>query len=82
MIHLELQPELEAQLAAQSEACGLPIENLIQNIVAERLTNANLLDQADTLEGIRRGLADEAAGRTYPAHEVFAELDREYGLQG
>ena len=82
MIHLELQPELEAQLAAQSEASGLPIEDLIENIVAERLTNANLMDQADTRDGMRCGLADEAAGRTYPAHEVFAKLDREYGLQG
>lgn len=82
MIQLELQPELEAQLAAEAEATGLPMANLIQNIVSERLTEATLLDQDEAREGIRCGLADEAAGRTHPAHEVFAELDREYGLQG
>ncbi len=42
----------------------------------------DLLDAAEAREGILRGLADVAAGRTRPASEVFAELDREFGIQG
>ena len=81
MIHLELQPEIEAQLTAEAQASGVQIAALIQNILTERIMDATL-DQAEAREGIRRGLADEAAGSIRPAHEVFAELDREYGLQG
>ncbi len=36
MIQLELQPELEAQLAAEAEAAGLPLPELIQNIILKR----------------------------------------------
>ena len=82
MIELQLQPEIEAELAAKAEARGLGVADLVQNIVAERLAEENLREEAEAREGIRRGLADAAAGRTRPAHEVFAELDREYGLRG
>lgn len=42
----------------------------------------DLLDEADAREGIRRGLADIEAGRIRSARAAFAELDREYGIQG
>jgi len=41
-----------------------------------------LLDEADSREGIRRGLADIEAGRIRSAQDAFADLDREYGIQG
>jgi len=40
----------------------------------------DIADEADAREGIRRGLADIAAGRTRPAREVLTELDKEYHI--
>jgi hypothetical protein len=36
MIHLELQPEIEAQLAAEAQARGLALDDYIEKIVASR----------------------------------------------
>ncbi len=41
-----------------------PIERFLEDMVTERLAE----------KGLRRGLEDIAAGRTYPAHEVFAHF--------
>jgi predicted transcriptional regulator len=37
-------------------------------------------EREETLEGIREGLADAAAGRTQPLAEAFADLRREFNL--
>jgi predicted transcriptional regulator len=37
-------------------------------------------EREETLEGIRQGLADAAAGRMQPLEEAFADLRREFGL--
>ncbi len=37
MIHLDLQPEVEAELAAQALSHGLPIERYLKNMVTDRL---------------------------------------------
>ncbi len=36
MIHLELQPEIEAQLAAEAQARGLALDRYIEKIVTAR----------------------------------------------
>ena len=36
MLHLELQPDLEAQLAQEAQSRGLPIERYIERIVEAR----------------------------------------------
>ena len=47
---------------------------------AEHQRLLDIADEADAREGIRRGLADIAAGRTRPAREVLTELDKEYHI--
>ena len=42
----------------------------------------DVVDEADARDGIRRGLADIEAGRIRSARDAFADLDREYGIQG
>ncbi len=71
MIYLDLQPEVEAELAAQALSQGLPIERYLEDMVTERLAE----------EGLRRGLEDIATGRTYSAHEVFAQFRERHGIQ-
>jgi predicted transcriptional regulator len=73
MIHLELQPEIEARFASEAEAQGMPLERYVESL----LTSAFEED-----EELREGLADIAAGRTRPAREVFAELHERYGIRG
>ncbi|WP_435008216.1 ribbon-helix-helix domain-containing protein [Tundrisphaera lichenicola] len=48
---------------------------------ALKLLEAHIRDEAETLEGIRKGLADVEAGRTQPLAEAFAEIRRELGLK-
>jgi prevent-host-death family protein len=37
-------------------------------------------DRIETIEGVRRGIADMKAGRTRPAEEVFRDLFEKYGI--
>jgi hypothetical protein len=87
MIRLELEPEIEAQLAAEARARGLALDQYVTKLVAVLQDDPashqhllDLVDEADTREGIRRGLEDVAAGRTRPAHEVFDELREKYRI--
>ena len=58
---------------------GRPKAVLISVKVFERL--ADVIEKAETLEGIRRGLADVEAGRTLTLAEAEAELRRRLGLR-
>lgn len=71
MIHLDLQPQLEAELADKAQAQGIAVEDLLENIIAERLSE----------EALSRGLEDIAAGRTRPASEVFAQFREQHGIR-
>ena len=42
--------------------------------------NESDLERAETLEAIRRGLADVEVGRVMPAREAVAELRRKHNL--
>ncbi len=37
-------------------------------------------DRIETIEGVRRGIADMKAGRTRPAEEVFRDLFEKFGI--
>ena len=50
-----------------------------QQLVAEALRLLKA-DREESLEGIRLGLADAAAGRTQPLAEAFADLRREFNI--
>ncbi len=75
MIHLDLQPELEAQLAA--EAAARPLDSSTDEARQRILDLAALTDPQ---EGIRQGLDDLAQGRTRPAREVFDEFRQKYQI--
>jgi hypothetical protein len=52
MIHLQLQPEIEAQLAAEAQARGLALDHYIEKIVTAR-----------PVEPARQGAVAEAIDR-------------------
>jgi hypothetical protein len=73
MLHLELQPELEARVASSAAAQGLPLERYVESLLSLALYEDEVLVEA---------MADIAAGRTRSAREVFAELHEQYGIRG
>jgi len=83
MIHLELQPEIEAQLTAEAKARGLALDRYIETIVAAR---ANVcepeLDEAQLSRDLQQGLREIAEGNTLPARQVFAQIREEYDIRG
>ena len=63
----------------------LTVNGKPQAVVQDAAAYQRLLDLAADVneeEAIRQGLDDRAKGRTRPAREVFAELRKEYGIQG
>ena len=71
-IPADLQPFVSQQLA---DGCYRSEQQLVAE--ALRLLKA---DREESLEGIRIGLADAAAGRVQPLAEVFIDLRREFNL--
>src|SRR3954464_5014020 len=54
-------------------------EVVVQDVASyQRLLD--LLDRAEAIEGIRRGLESWKRGEGWPADEVFAEIRARYGL--
>ncbi len=56
MLHLELQPELEARLAEEAQARGLPLELYVERIVESRpaAPAGDLATAAEAVAQIRR----------------------------
>ena len=56
MLHLELQPELEAQLTQEAQARGLPLELYVEHIVESRppASVGDLTTAAEAVAQIRR----------------------------
>lgn len=79
MIHLDLQPEIEAQLAAEAQSRGLAPDRYVAMIVESSLSQEEELQLERDLQ---QGLREIATGDTRPAREVFAELCEEYDLRG
>ncbi len=85
MIHLNLQPEIEAQLAAEAEARGLALDRYIETIVVARAIASGpeqALDEAQLSRDLQQGLREIAEGNTLPARQVFAQLREEYDVRG
>ncbi len=53
-----------------------------EEVMGEALTllEARIRDEAETLERIRKGLADVDAGRTQPFQDAIAEIRRDLNL--
>ena len=58
----------------------LTINGKAELVVQDAEAYQALLDRAEAIEGIRRGLADVKAGRTKAARRVFAGLRRKHGI--
>jgi hypothetical protein len=91
MIHLELQPEIEALLAAEAQNRGLPTERYIESLLIRHLdpslldkkeTRQDLAADAEADEDLRLALEDIARGRTVTAREAFAHLREAYDIRG
>ena len=88
MIHLQLQPEFEAQLAAEAKDRGMELNRYIETIVIarpverEETTSPFARQEAQLDRDLQQGLFEIANGNTRPAREVFAELRAEYDIRG
>jgi predicted transcriptional regulator len=71
-IPAELRPFVSEQLQL---GCVGSEQQLV--VEALRLLKA---EREETLEGIRRGLADAAAGRTQPLADAFDDIRREFNV--
>lgn len=61
-------------------ALGLTNNRNVKRRLDAAANSRALLDSAEALEGIQRGLADVKARRTKPARQVFARLRRKHGI--
>ena len=88
MIDLELQPELEAQLALEAKACGMPLDLYVIMLIESHLAGLPESEAPGSAydlnlkRNLEQGLNEIAAGKTRPAREVFAELNEEFGIVG
>jgi hypothetical protein len=59
MIQLQLQPEIEAQLAAEAQARGVALEQYIEKIViarpVEQIMRRDISDAIDAIRELRKG---------------------------
>jgi prevent-host-death family protein len=76
------------ELVDEMEASGRPMvltvngkaKVVVQDAAAyQKLLNT--LDEADAIEGIKRGLDDVAHGRTQPLHQAMADIRRKYKIR-
>lgn len=75
-VMVEIPDELAAQMIAEGRD---PSRTAIEAITAyQRLLD--LASEADEQEGLRQALEDVAAGRVYPAEEVFAAIRGKHGI--
>ena len=76
---VELRPEIEARLRMNATVRGQDVAEYITALTEndQTIDLTEFEDQADfdaSVEGIREGLADLEAGRTYSLEETFAYL--------
>lgn len=76
-------PDFLKQLKDTGEPVVLTVNGKAELVVQDAASYQRLLDLAEeskVLEGIRRGLADVAAGRTQPLADAFADIRRDLSL--
>jgi Arc/MetJ-type ribon-helix-helix transcriptional regulator len=73
---IEIPSDLQPFVREQLQLGCFPNE---QKLVTEALQLLKA-EREQSLEGVRRGLADAAAGRVQSVAEAFADVRREFGL--
>ena len=71
------------QLKKTKEPIVLTVNGKADMVVLDPDTYQDYLrekDRRETIEGVRRGIADMKAGRTRPAEDVFRDLFEKYGI--
>lgn len=76
---ISLKPERRAQLEEYAHRRGQDTETALDEALAAYL-DWERQDNAEAVEGIRRGSEDVKAGRTRPAAESLQELRRRHGV--
>jgi hypothetical protein len=81
-VTLDIPDTLAAQLtAAGKDPARLALDALlVEGYRTAHLSEFDLAAENDIHEAIRQAREDIAAGRTYPAEEVFAEVRAQYGI--
>jgi prevent-host-death family protein len=72
--------ELLERLKKTGNPLVLTINGRPEVVVQTAEAYQELLERVETVEGLRRGLADVKAGRTKPAREMFTRLRRKHGM--
>ena len=80
-ITLNLEPGVEAYLREKAVREGQATEAVAQALLAWAMER-EAQDQAETLEGVRRGLEASDAGRVRPAADVFADMRAKLAAAG
>ena len=73
MMSITISPEMEAKLREKADYEGCDINSMTDSLLNMAL-KLQAQEQAETIEAIKRGLADHEAGRVSPANEVLARL--------
>ncbi len=71
------------QMKKTGQPIVLTVNGKAEMVVLDAESYDNFLRQKDrieTIEGVRRGIADMKAGRTRPAEEVFRDLFEKFGI--
>jgi predicted transcriptional regulator len=81
-VTIDIPDTLAAQLtAAGKDPARAALEALAVSQLAEDYQRLlDLAAESSVEEAIRQGREDVAAGRVYPAEEVFAEARKKYGM--
>ena len=61
-IHVELNPEMAAQLAAEASAQGLPLEKVAERLLQEALASRSLLQETLSVDKFHAMLKSLASG--------------------
>lgn len=76
-------PELMQQMRETGRAVVLTVNGKAELVVQDARSYQKMLaliDRLETIEGIKRGLADVDAGQTRPFSEFDAEIRGKYGI--
>lgn len=95
-LYARIEPEVKEQAETILSALGIPVSSAInmfyKQIILQRgipfemkLPQGRMADMSQLTEqqlhdALEKGFADIAAGRTKPAHEVFASIRKDYGI--
>ncbi len=77
---ITISSDTEARLRAKAETEGRDPNEVADALLMQAL-EWDMEDSAQAQEGVRRGLADVAAGRTRPFVEFAAEQRQKHGLE-